>query len=44
MVLAPSGLGGLLRQWQRRWRSNALPKEELLTRIDKGLQPEKAGK
>jgi branched-chain amino acid transport system permease protein len=44
MVLAPSGLGGVLRQWQRRLHTKTLLKEELLTLLNKGLQPEKAGK
>ncbi|MGA8516188.1 MAG: ABC transporter permease [Burkholderiaceae bacterium] len=44
MVLAPSGLGGLLHQWQRKSSSAMLPKEELLTSTMNGLQANKAGK
>jgi branched-chain amino acid transport system permease protein len=44
MVLAPSGLGGLLAKWQGRSSTKSLPKKELLTLLNKGLQPEKADK
>jgi branched-chain amino acid transport system permease protein len=44
MVLAPSGLGGLLKKWQRPSAPAMLLKEELLTSTMHGLQPNKAGK
>jgi branched-chain amino acid transport system permease protein len=44
MVLAPSGLGGLLAKWQGKSSTKQLRKKELLTLVNKGLQPIKAGK
>jgi branched-chain amino acid transport system permease protein len=44
MVLAPSGLGGLLKTWQRPSAPSMLLKKELLTSTMHGLQPNKEGK